>query len=269
MKKNIVCTIVLILIISQISFAQYIYVDIIPDTTISANGGFYNLDLNGDGTFDYKINLFKTAFPDTLNQVGISGLTDSCFIAGFTLDACGYIANAFSINDAINDYADWSNNAQVGQFTLMFSTCMSTGPFTGQTNKYLGLKMIKNGTTFYGWVGINVASHANWFTLKDYACNINAINAGLTVGIHNLRQKDLDGCLFLYPNPSHDKLTIETPISAIIGRISIYNIHGQLVLNKTVGQDKEILDISGFRKGIYFLKLENTKGYEQKMFIKE
>src|SRR5437899_1612135 len=36
--------------------AQIIYTDIVPDTTIIANGGFYFLDLNNDSTFDFKIN---------------------------------------------------------------------------------------------------------------------------------------------------------------------------------------------------------------------
>jgi hypothetical protein len=86
---------------------------------------------------------------------------------------------------------------------------MYTGPFNGLTNKYMGLKMIKNGITYYGWVGIDVGSHATWFTMKDYASNPNHIFAGQTT-IAGIPVNNGRNCgIVFYPNPAYDKIIIE------------------------------------------------------------
>ena len=35
--------------------AQVVYMDVAPDVTVNTSGGFYNLDLNADGTTDFKL----------------------------------------------------------------------------------------------------------------------------------------------------------------------------------------------------------------------
>jgi hypothetical protein len=55
-----------------------------------------------------------------------------------------------------------------------------------------------------------------------------------------------------YPNPATDKITIETLQSATI---EILNIHGQKILQQQVRQGKTDIDISGFAKGVYVLRL--------------
>jgi hypothetical protein len=259
MKKNILVAIVLFLMTSQFSYSQFIYIDIIPDRTISINGGIYNLDLNSDGILDFQIKLAKTAFPDTMNNVRISDLTDSCFIASYTLDGCGDLAKAFDIDDVVSNYTDWSHIATVGNYTLISSTCMSTGSFSGQTNKYIGVKMIKNGTTFYGWVGIDIASHATWFKMKDYACNIYSINAGLTVGIPTFRIKGRGDNLLLYPNPTNDNITIDcgSNFSTLNSyTIKITNSLSQTVYTSLVNQQITTINLSTWTgRGIYFVHL--------------
>ncbi len=269
MSRNIISGIVLVIMSYQILYSQFVYNDIIPDTTISTNGGVYKLDLNRDGIPDFKIELAKLSFPATMNSVDISILADYFSIASYSLDGCGNFANAFDTDYAIKNYANWSNNATVGTYTLLTTTCMSTGFFNGQTNKYLGLKMIKNGTIFYGWVGIDVAANASWFKMKNYAFNISSINAGIIVGINSFQFSDMNGNIHLYPNPANNILTIEDTSPGKEKMVSIFNIHGQLLMNQTLNQAKTIIDISDLAKGIYFLKLNTDKGGDAKTFLKE
>ena len=75
--------------------------------------------------------------------------------------------------------------------------------------------------------------------------------------------------LSVYPNPAKDKITVE--ITKLTGSelISIYNSQGQIVIQKPVQQLKTEIGISNLSKGIYFVKLGNKEGLNQKVFIKE
>lgn len=70
----------------------------------------------------------------------------------------------------------------------------------------------------------------------------------------------------LYPNPTNNKLTIE---SLQKSTIEILNIQGQTIQQQQLKQDKTDIDISGLTNGIYILKLTNSNKTEIKRFIKE
>jgi hypothetical protein len=50
--------------------------------------------------------------------------------------------------------------------------------------------------------------------------------------------------------------------------ISIYDIQGQLVFEKSVSSKSMHIDISAFASGVYLVKLSNSKGIEMSKFIK-
>jgi hypothetical protein len=70
------------------------------------------------------------------------------------------------------------------------------------------------------------------------------INAGITY--------PENGVLNLYPNPVSDNLIIELKAA---GSVGIYNTMGQLILNKTLTQGVNVLDVSKINKGIYFVRI--------------
>ena len=79
----------------------------------------------------------------------------------------------------------------------------------------------------------------------------------------------MNGNIHLYPNPANNILTIEDTSPGKEKVVSIFNIHGQLLMNQTLNQAKTIIDISDLAKGIYFLKLNTDKGGDAKTFLKE
>ena len=70
---------------------------------------------------------------------------------------------------------------------------MYSGSFGGQTHKYIGLKLVRNGIDYYGWLRIDVAADGSWIKLKDYAYTENGILAGLT--IMNIDRKTIESQL--------------------------------------------------------------------------
>ena len=61
--------------------------------------------------------------------------------------------------------------------------------------------------------------------------------------------------LSLYPNPVSDKLIIVLKEACNIG---IYNVMGQMLLNKTLTQGINVLDLSTINKDIYFARIGGT-----------
>jgi hypothetical protein len=68
----------------------------------------------------------------------------------------------------------------------------------------------------------------------------------------------------IYPNPATNYITINTDKK--VGNISIYNQLGQMVLTKTIIDDK--LNITRLKNGIYFVILEiNGFNTSQKLIV--
>jgi PKD repeat protein/Cu/Zn superoxide dismutase len=88
--------------------------------------------------------------------------------------------------------------------------------------------------------------------INSYGCSaIDSIHVFLDpcTGTNN---PDVNYFVNVYPNPAHDRLTIEAPQKSVI---EIYNIAGQIIKNIVQSDDKTIIDISDFPGGIYFVKL--------------
>ncbi len=65
-----------------------------------------------------------------------------------------------------------------------------------------------------------------------------------------------------YPNPVQDIIQFE---SGILSKIQLYNVHGQLILNKSINASTSSMDLSELSSGTYFLK---SDGYSAKIIKK-
>lgn len=72
-----------------------------------------------------------------------------------------------------------------------------------------------------------------------------------------------------YPNPANDMITIETSAKDKDIKIFVYNIQGQILKQQQIKQTKTNIDISGFAKGIYFVKLTDNDNTTVTKIIKE
>jgi hypothetical protein len=242
--------------------SQITYVDIDPDTTIDTNNGFYNLDLNVDGINDFQI---KLSLLNENPRVTIYPLNDSCFFAYFMVEGCVF-AKRFELNDSISNSTQWWNYSLGGILALTGTTsCGTHGAFKGQNDKYLGLKLIKNGITYFGWSRIDVASDVTWFTLKDYANSTSGLLAGQTITIVsdnstlNTEIKVIDNTLdIIIVPPIKEKILYGVLINSCSQSKLISIKDNQIRISK-----------ANYQPGLYIVLFKTNSGnYSRKLIIK-
>ncbi len=80
------------------------------------------------------------------------------------------------------------------------------------------------------------------------------------VGISNVEL--LNNIIHLYPNPAYDQLHLRTEEN---GEFRVYNVRGQLVLNKQITSTHNSIDIQEIKPGVYIWRMNNNQG---KLIIK-
>jgi len=75
--------------------------------------------------------------------------------------------------------------------------------------------------------------------------------------------------LTIYPNPIKDKLSVIINENQIGNRATVYSILGQEINSYVLNNKKTIVDVSAYKKGIYFIKVETSSGIKTYKFIKE
>jgi len=85
---------------------------------------------------------------------------------------------------------------------------------------------------------------------------VNGVNE-LTVSLESIT---------VYPNPSSDKITFETPVE---GYLSILNLNSQELITRQITEPKTQIDISTLPNGVYVVKLVGEKGVQVGKFIKQ
>lgn len=156
----------LVAAIASIGEAQsaVIYTDEIPDFS-GAVGSQYFLDLNNDGTDDFRI------WHNGNSNLYVSPLTAGNAVLGSGGATYAYPFN-LSLNSPINAAAGtfFTNGFAGGFQSLNYGSC-SFGNFCSTTNGYLGLSFELAGNTHYGWARLDVDAIGNVWSVKDYAYN--------------------------------------------------------------------------------------------------
>ncbi|MBL7887248.1 MAG: T9SS type A sorting domain-containing protein [Flavobacterium sp.] len=114
-------------------------------------------------------------------------------------------------------------------------------------------------------VGNTFSNKANIYF--DYNFPIETNTATTTIQTLGNNDFDFEEYVTLYPNPTKNELNIKANNSLSITSVNIYNALGQLVLVAT--NPSERIDVSGLKKGSYFVKVISEKGTSNSKFIKE
>ncbi|WP_298141284.1 T9SS type A sorting domain-containing protein [Flavobacterium sp.] len=74
----------------------------------------------------------------------------------------------------------------------------------------------------------------------------------------------LENELIVFPNPTHDNITIKSK-NKVVTEYIIFNIQGTMLKNGKVENNEETINISDFESGIYIIKLigQNTEEYKK------
>jgi hypothetical protein len=90
----------------------------------------------------------------------------------------------------------------------------------------------------------------------------------LTTGI----RKNINSSLFsVFPNPANDQITIDIKHEDILKNtmVSIYNMEGQSLFQQQIRTARTEINIAGFPKGVYVIKLSNDGRSGVSRFVKE
>lgn len=252
--------------------AQVVYTDVAPDVTVNTPGGFYNLDLNNDGTTDFQImtNSVSTSgyVYDYVAAIPSQGVNAIDTIAG------GY-AEALAAGVGVcttSLWADSISNPYAGLLALNLTApfAFTTGNFFGATGKFVGLRFQKTGVNYNGWVRLNVAADAKSFTVIDYAYKNNPTACSVTglltdVGI---AESALANEVTIYS--AEQNITVKlNPSVTIEGTIIISNTLGQEVAKVNIANSETVIPMHSFSTGVYLVTVEQSNGsYTKRVSVK-
>jgi hypothetical protein len=92
------------------------------------------------------------------------------------------------------------------------------------------------------------------------------VNCNITVG---MEEDKINSCIRFYPNPSSDKITVESSELSAGGRLSILNLSGQELLHRNITGPTTSIDVSHLSPGIYMVKMIGRKGVQMGKFVKQ
>ncbi|MCK4676525.1 MAG: PKD domain-containing protein, partial [Bacteroidales bacterium] len=188
-KIKVVLSFLISFFISQVCFAQIIYTDINPDTIIRCSDywgnitpGVYNLDLDLNGTIDYKINVDGFEHTISGNQYWIE-FKNTWYSKLYT--AHEYV-DTLIYGDVINDSLSFNTGTR---FLLSHGSIAGTsGIWKINKDYYIGLRI----GDFFGWVRCEIKCYLSTIlrcVVKDYAyCTIPNQSLFAGEGIQNYGQ---------------------------------------------------------------------------------
>ena len=226
---------------------------VVSGFNINNNNQIFSLiRLNPDGSLDSTFNNFNTVtYPDYVNCV--CPTTDGGYlIGGGYSNYQGYSKNNIVKTD-INGFID----------TTYFSGEGIDSTFLNLTGDVPYVYSIKQGTNDTYYV-------MGYFTYYN-GVHVNPIIRlkGISAGINEIKQEK--GIVKVFPNPASSQLTIDLQKLDNLHNttVSVYDIQGQLLLQQLINQEKTVLNITGFAKGVYIVKVFNDNNTMVSKFVKE
>jgi len=231
------------------------YTNIDPDVIIN---GIYNLDLNNDGTIDFKL---------SKHWYGSGHIEDAeSYIVPYNNNKVAVISAGSLYPDTmmetsmINQDLFWNDTSCIIRIYYMNlmppSNSYSYGIWGDEVDRYIGLYLNDGG--FYGWIHLNTDRYS--MTLLDYAWY------DPSVSVQNI---DFESKYSITPNPTSNILNIYSPDNSQIVSISIYDIFGKTHRDIKASSESIQIDISDLPQGIYFLKVKSSNEVRSYKILRE
>ncbi|KMQ60191.1 hypothetical protein ACM46_18365 [Chryseobacterium angstadtii] len=230
-----------------------------------------SIDFDNDGMREYSYRWddwgpqgwFMHLVPGNFNSaIALKGTTTNAF--------GGRFVKSFSSNETIGNTETWGSSQPepfIGEST-------TDSNFLGLGDKYIGVRFIKNGVNYYGWILVNFSQtgNARSLTVKSYAYNSTANQSILAGQGSNLSVNETKAAenFKIYPNPVKKSFTIEHTIKSGDIKYEIYNTLGQIVKTDVLHSKEKQIHVSELDKGVYYIKLYDKAGtLGQQKFIKD
>lgn len=134
-------------------------------------------------------------------------------------------------------------------FRFRFGTDTQNGNMPDATGWFIDdIQLITNDTCIY--VSAQVANT----TVSDNASTCVSLNASFPTAIENPSANGIK----VYPNPTNAQLFVELPTNIIAGKLSLYNMMGQVVKTLSITDNKtQVLEVSDLPNAAYLLEIND------------
>jgi hypothetical protein len=254
MKK--ILSFVFIVVFIKMNFAQIlagqtgsgvVYKDFIPDTSFvstSMYAGYCNLDLNNDGTFDYKLNYSFIPNPGSETRI----LRVDCLNNNEVISSTTGYADTMPIGQNIDNSFIWSSGTGI-KLEYFYSTSSSTqhyGDWRYSDSGYLGVRIISPVDTTYGYIHI-YNNHLPSYKVMDFAIEYKG-----AIGINDILLSQTD----VGPNPFSDKIFFKGENNLPL-EVILYNISSNVIFRKTFTGKIEV-NTQELLNGFYIYELRRN-----------
>lgn len=214
------------------------------DTFRFTGTGFHNTDIIGDNRGNlYVGGAFKSQiFLPSVTLTSMGGTFD-WYVAKYGSSDCNCILPTPDFSVSVTGSAGIS--------------CAYTGSMPVDSVRWeFGDGAIASGLT----AGHTYASSGSYgISIVVYSpCGMQVFYKEVTTGGTSISIPDLGISVIAYPNPAHERITIEGAGTGT--SMELYNSIGQRVLAGMITQDKQSFDISGIRSGIYIISFTARDG---------
>lgn len=210
-------------------------------------GDYVYLDVNNDGINDYLLSI-------AYGPVTIQGFNGCQVETGVNGTAIG-----------LNTGAPVGTNSWQDSATIYFSS--GTYYFPLNTFASLGLKLVKGGQTYYGYLEMEVNGTSTVFTVSTF-----------NMGYDNVPGEIIDagaaatGIAEVIPDNIKWNVVNETLKVVLPGNtgseLQIYSYDGKMLLRKWIGAETGEVSLDALSAGIYLFAINNTKSQYSRSFFK-
>jgi len=129
--------------------------------------------------------------------------------------------------------------------------------FNAETNRIYGVPTNVQEFTI-------AVSATDAFGLKvsdEYLLNVKSLNS-------NISNIKIDNVI-VHPNPTNGIVNINILGKTVKGKILVTDISGKVIISKNISGKQNVIDISNFASGLYFINIETDNGTVRKKVIKK
>jgi hypothetical protein len=238
--------------------AQVQYTDI-NDTTVSTNGGFYDLDLNQDGNPDFRLTqIIDSGLTENVNAVLISPF-DSVYnrVIGEAMNGFNYPANV-TPGTIINQYENFQGigGSEVKGYMafevdgISYPNSNWVGP---TTNGFLGMQVRIGDSLHFAWARVDVSLGSNSFTVKDFAVELTPGDSILAAGnLLNIAQNVFDNTAIIANNKTL-KIVLSSDLEGV--EFVLLDLQGRLLREENLSNGTSAFHLSDLSEGVYLVHL--------------
>lgn len=271
--------------------SQVVYTDIDPDVVLDEPDEMFGIDLDGDGLNDF--NFFNESYSATVFYMDF-GNVNAIFAGVFDTMQNGIMAQTVYLSGAggytyvlptaiesgivINDSNIFFNDnyqtlvktvRETGYFPSTFNWGYWNSYFWGeQIEKFLGFRFAdEENIRRYGWIRCSVIDSGRTLIIHDYAYELQAeypIVAGDTISYVNVSEQNfLNASVYSFG----DKVFINLNSNSSVN-LRIVDATGSMIMEKTLDNHSEIIDMAKYPSAIYIINLtQDDKHLTKKIII--